>query len=157
MKRVVPIAILLLAVLPAMAGQTWTGRCVAVTDGDTIRVLRNRETVKIRLHGIDCQEKRQPFGTRAKLFTSDLVFGKTITVDAAGTDRYGRTIARVFVGSTNVNHELVKAGMAWWYRKYAPDDQELERLESEARRAHRGLWSDLNPMAPWEWRRRSRR
>jgi len=48
------------------------------------------------------------------------------------------------------NHTLVKEGWCWWYRKYAPGDVELEKLEKEARQAKKGLWVELNPMPPWE-------
>ena len=53
-----------------------------------------------------------------------------------------------------VNHELVKAGFAWWYQKYAPDDETLKQLEHEAREAKRGLWVDPHAVPPWEWRGR---
>ena len=43
---------------------------------------------------------------------------------------------------SNLNHEIVRAGFAWWYRQYARHDKELERLESEAKGAKRGLWVD---------------
>ena len=56
---------------------------------------------------------------------------------------------------TNVNHALVKDGWCWWYRKYAPGDTELERLEKDAREAKKGLWADPQPVPPWEWRKRS--
>jgi hypothetical protein len=42
--------------------------------------------------------------------------------------------------------------MAWWFRQYAPDDRERERFETEAREARRGLWSQPNPIPPWDWR-----
>lgn len=35
-------------------------------DGDSIRVMHEGQAEQIRLFGIDCPEKRQPFGTRAK-------------------------------------------------------------------------------------------
>ncbi len=69
----------------------FTGRVVGVSDGDTITVLHNGKGERIRLHGIDCPEKRQAFGNRAKQFTSNLVFAKTVTVQALDRDRYGRT------------------------------------------------------------------
>ena len=53
---------------------------VGISDGDTITVLHNGKGERIRLHGIDCPEKRQAFGNRAKQFTSTLVFGKAVTV-----------------------------------------------------------------------------
>ena len=58
-----------------VASDTFTGKVVGVSDGDTISVMRGGRGVKVRLHGIDCREKRQAFGTRAKQFTSDMAFG----------------------------------------------------------------------------------
>ncbi len=51
----------------------FSGRVVGVSDGDTITVLHNGKGERIRLHGIDCPEKRQAFGKRAKQFTWQLV------------------------------------------------------------------------------------
>ncbi len=65
----------------------FTGRVVGVSDGDTITVLSNGKPVRIRLNGIDCPEKRQAFGKRAKQATSKLVFGQTVTVRDLGQDR----------------------------------------------------------------------
>ncbi len=65
----------------------FTGRLVGVSDGDTITVLHSGKPERIRLHGIDCSEKRQPFGKRAKQFTSRLTYGKEVTVKAFGLDR----------------------------------------------------------------------
>jgi hypothetical protein len=53
---------------------------------------------------------------------------------------------------TNVNHALVKDGWCWWYRKYAPFNSELEKSESEARAAKKGLWVDPAPIPPWVYR-----
>ena len=53
----------------------------------------------------------------------------------------------------SLSRELVCQGMAWWYREYAPGDRELERLEAKARSARLGLWSQPNPIPPWEWRK----
>ena len=69
-------------------------------------------------------------------------------------DQYGRLVADVILpDGRNLNRELVRAGLAWWYRRYAPHDAELEALEAEARAARRGLWADPHPVPPWEWRR----
>ncbi len=85
------VAILWLLASIALAAD-FTGRVVGVSDGDTITVLHNGVGERIRLHGIDCPEKRQAFGNRAKQLTSALVFGKTVTVQAVDRDRYGRTV-----------------------------------------------------------------
>lgn len=131
----------------------FTGKVVGVIDGDTIEVLNEQTPIRIRLHGIDCPEKGQPFGKRAKQAASALAFGKDVTVDDRGRDRYGRTIAGVILpNGVSLNQELVKQGWCWWFRRYAPGDSVLEGLEQEAREAKRGLWADANPVPPWDWR-----
>jgi micrococcal nuclease len=132
---------------------------VGITDGDTIRVMHSGKAERIRLNGIDYPERRQAFATRAKEFTSSLAFGKEVTVKVKDKDRYGRTVADVILpDGKSLNHELVKAGYAWGYRKDAPHDRELEWLEKYAREDRRGLWSDPHAIPPWEYRtlRRSR-
>ncbi len=125
---------------------------VGVSDGDTITVLHDGKGERIRLHGIDCPEKRQAFGKRAKQLTSNLVFGKTVTVQVLDRDRYGRTVGVVLLPDRrSLNHELVRAGLAWMYRRYT-HDQSLSDLEEEARVARRGLWADPHAVPPWEWR-----
>jgi endonuclease YncB( thermonuclease family) len=134
-------------------GATFTGKVVGVADGDTISVMRGGRAVKVRLHGIDCPEKKQPFGTQAKQFSSDLAFGEEVEVQIQSFDRYGRVVGEVILpDGTSLNQELVRAGFAWWFRKYAPNDPILKELESVARAAKRGLWNDCCPLPPWEWR-----
>src|SRR5690348_15019044 len=97
----------------------FSGRVVAILDGDTIEVLHHRTTERVRLTGIDCPEKKQPFGQRAKQATSALSFGQHVTVLRAGKDRYGRTLGTVeLMDGTNLNYALVQLGWCWWYWKY---------------------------------------
>ena len=151
------ILVFYLSLLTSIALADFTGRVVGVTDGDTIKVLHNGKAEKIRLHGIDCPEKAQPFGTKAKQFTSAMVFGKMVRVLTHGRDRYGRTVADVILpDGGNMNQALVKVGLAWWYRQYAPHDDTLRMLEDKARKDRLGLWADPHPVPPWEWRRRAK-
>lgn len=134
--------------------QPWSGRCVGVADGDTISILFEGVAVRVRLNGVDSPEKRQAFGSVAKQFTSNAVFGKTVTVSPTDTDRYGRTVADVRLpDGRSLNEQLVAAGLAWWYRQYAPGDRRLQALENSARKARRGLWADPNPLPPWQFRK----
>jgi endonuclease YncB( thermonuclease family) len=143
----------LIAFVGSSPAAEFSGKVIGISDGDTITVLRDRSPIKIRLHGIDCPETGQDFGTRAKSFTSELAFGKVVTIRPVDTDRYRRTIAEVVLPDGRIlNREIVRAGYAWWYRKYALGDATLERLEREAREARRGLWSQPSPIPPWEWR-----
>jgi len=105
------------AAAPDPIGAEYTAGVVGIADGDTIRVLHDNREVRIRLHGIDCPEKGQAFGTRAKQFTADLVFGKDVRICVRDIDRYGRTVAEVWLEDGRMlNRELVGAGLAWWYR-----------------------------------------
>lgn len=132
------------------------GKVVAVKDGDTIEVLYENKPITIRLAHIDCPEikKHQPFGQAAKRFTSDICFGQIVTVENAGVfDRYKRLIAVIFDDKNeNVNKELVKAGLAWHFKKYSTD-KSYDDLELVARQNRTGLWVDENPTPPWDWRK----
>jgi Staphylococcal nuclease homologue len=79
------------------------------------------------------------------------VYGKRVKVNQQDRDRYGRVVRRVYPNALDVNAEQIKRGVAWIYRKYNRD-RSLMALEHEARGAKRGLWSDLNPIPPWQYR-----
>ncbi|WP_232068731.1 thermonuclease family protein [Nitrospira sp. KM1] len=135
----------------------FSGEVVGVLEGDLIEVRHRQQAERIRLNGIDCPEKGQPFGTGAKQAVIALVFGKKVTLKIHGLDKYGRTIADVILPEgTNVSRQLVKDGWCWWYRKYAPHDSILETLEREAKNAKMGLWADAAPIPPWDFRRNRR-
>ncbi|MEA4863612.1 MAG: thermonuclease family protein, partial [Victivallaceae bacterium] len=68
-------------------------------------------------------------------------------------DRYGRTVAKVYVGKTYVNAEMLRSGAAWWYQQYAPHDTDLAEAESTAKHNHTGLWAMPDPLPPWKFRR----
>lgn len=126
---------------------------MGIAYADNIEVLHDGRAEKVSLGGTDCPEGGQAFSRQAKQATSELAYGKGVQVLVKDTDRYGRTVAEVILpDSRNINRELVRGGVAWWFRRYAPHDRDLERLEDEARQAQRGLWAD--PVrVPQEWRK----
>ena len=134
--------------------RAWSGMVVGISDGDTITVLHNGKGEKIRLYGIDTPEKGQAFGKRAKQFTSGMVFGKTVEVETKDTDRYGRSVALIYIDGQSLNEALVKNGFAWVYRKYCKETfcEDWLNLEIVARYGKVGLWSEPNPIPPWEFR-----
>jgi endonuclease YncB( thermonuclease family) len=142
-----------LSVAATASGFAWSGVVVKVTDGDSISVLHGGRPVPVRLYGVDCPEQGQDFGARAKQFTAEAVFGKVVFVDPVDMDGYGRVVAWVRVDGRSLNKELVRAGLAWWFRRYAPWEEELEALEAEAARAKVGIWSHPDPVPPWDFRR----
>lgn len=145
-------ALLALTGTPVLA---CVGKVVGVTDGDTIKVLCDGVETKVRLNQIDTPERGQAFGSKAKEVLSNLVFNRTVRLEIVDTDKYGRSVATVWVGDMDANREMVRLGFAWAYRKYL-QDQTLIEVETEAKSSRRGLWADPNPIPPWEFRKAKR-
>lgn len=135
-----------------------SGRVVAITDGDTVRILlQPSQQVVVRLVEIDAPEDGQPWSARSKQALSALVFGREVRLRTSGNDQYGRLLARIYVGDVDVNAEMVRQGHAWAYRDYLTDTT-LLTIEESARTAKRGLWnlSASETVPPWTWRRGER-
>lgn len=133
---------------------TITGKIVSILDGDTIILLdSNNEQIRVRLEGIDCPEKSQPFGQMAKQATSSFIYGKEVRIITSGKDRYGRTIGFIYIDDICVNKELLRLGLAWHYKAYN-NDPELAKLEEQARASKIGIWSQTEPIAPWDYRKK---
>jgi endonuclease YncB( thermonuclease family) len=156
------LAVALALVMTAAQAEQVQGRVVGVADGDTVTVLDDhRVQHKVRLAGIDAPEKGMPYGQRSKQYLSDLVYGKTVTLEGDKVDRYGRTVAKVILNGQDVNLAQIAAGMAWHYKKYDREQTANDRMlygaeELNARAARRGLWGDPKPVAPWDWRAEKR-
>jgi endonuclease YncB( thermonuclease family) len=135
------------------------GRVVAVQDGDTVTILdAARVQHRVRIAGIDAPEKSQAFGEVAKQSLVRLVHGQHVEARCPKRDRFGREVCSVFLGTTDVGLEQVRAGYAWWYREYAreqtaDDRAAYEAAETGARQARRGLWNDPAPEPPSAFRR----
>ena len=130
-----------------------TGSIVKVTDGDTaILAAADGNTITLRLAEIDAPETDQPAGPEAKAALGNLMLNQTVRVAVQDTDRYGRTVGRVYVGTLDVNKELVRQGWAWAYLDYLQDTSLID-TERQAREAKWGLWVNPNPISPWDWRR----
>jgi micrococcal nuclease len=132
------------------------GKVISVKDGDTIEILVEKASFRIRLNDIDCPESAQDFGTAAKKFTSSYCFGKTVTVQYSKKDKYGRILGHVILPDLkNLNKELVKNGLAWKFN-YS-QNKEIAALELAARKNKCGLWKGNNPIPPWEFRKQNSR
>jgi micrococcal nuclease len=135
--------------------QTYTGKVIGIKDGDTVVVLDslNNQTT-IRLAEVDCPEKAQAFGTKAKQFTSDEVYLKQVKYIVTDIDRYGRSIAKIYYDNNKyLSEEIIRNGFGWQYKRYSTSIL-LAKLEEEARKNKRGLWIDPNPIYPSDFRRK---
>ncbi|MDR2141842.1 MAG: thermonuclease family protein [Deltaproteobacteria bacterium] len=140
--------------------ELYTGQVVNVLDGDTITLLTtDYEQLRVRFYGVDAPEKNQAFGPQSREALQNLIGGRNVTVEVVDTDRYSRQVGLVRQDGHLINQVMVAGGWAWVYPQYC----KLARLcpglvaaEKQARSQGLGLWSDQNPIPPWQWRRGAR-
>lgn len=143
---------------PAVAG---SAELVSVGDGDTIRVRDGSgQPVTIRLACIDAPETAQgQSGAMATGYLRQLVGNGPVEIRPQAVDRYGRTVAEVFVRGQNVNRQMVAAGAAFAYRDYLKgcDGPAYLRAEQQAETYRRGVWqAPGGGQRPWDFRRARR-
>ncbi|MBW4552978.1 MAG: thermonuclease family protein [Aphanocapsa sp. GSE-SYN-MK-11-07L] len=140
----------------------WSVVPQSVHDGDTIKVERQGQTLKIRFCGIDAPELKQPQGEQARNYLRSLLnqSGNQVQINPVDTDRYGRTVAEVFRRQQgkllNVNAEMTEAGWAYYYAQYANhclQKTAIATAETEAKRQKRGVWKNAKSVRPWDWRK----
>lgn len=134
------------------------GTVIKVSDGDTVTIVNSdNKKVKIRLYGIDSPELGQQSGEAAKLFLARQIMNKYITVDVLDIDQYKRSVGRIFFDGADINRAMIEEGFAWVYTRYCNIDERESwiALQEEAKTGGKGLWSYNDPVAPWEWRKRS--
>ncbi|WKU19782.1 thermonuclease family protein [Advenella alkanexedens] len=154
MKKSLTVFVLVLNTLygQAQASQL-TGKVVNIADGDTLTILQQDKTQKrIRLGEIDAPESKQAFGQRSKESLIQLCGGQNAVVQVQDIDRYGRVVGRVSCNGVDTTAEQVRRGMAWVYDGYAKD-KSLYEVQSQAKKARKGLWADASPVPPWLWRK----
>ena len=129
-----------------------SGTVQKVLDGDTIEIrTEDGEELRIRLDGIDAPEKNQPHGTLSTIALRKQIQSKLVQIKIKGKDRYGRTVARIFLDGVDINKWMVINGHAWWYSKFS-NDLSLMASQKNARKEKLGLWTLDNPTPPWAYR-----
>ena len=152
--------LILLLLLPDSAW-AWDARVVEVIDGDTIDVepVAGGKRTRVRLHGIDAPEIRQPHGQAARDFVSKAVLFQAVGIDETPQkqDGYGRTVATVVLpDGGSLQAALLRAGLAWVWPRYCRNCDDWQALQDNARQAGRGIWRQPKPVPPWKWRKRQR-
>lgn len=144
--------------------EKWQVKPGSIYDGDTLRVVRGNEELKIRFCGIDAPEKKMPLGVESRDHLRSLVDignGELLLVPVE-QDRYGRTVAEVYVKDSrstaiNLNVQMVRDGYAWHYEKYSntcPIRGEFAIAQEMAQKEGLGIWKG-NPQPPWEFRQKA--
>jgi endonuclease YncB( thermonuclease family) len=140
-------------------GELWQVKEGSIYDGDSLRVIRGNEELKIRFCGIDAPEKAQALGTESRDYLRSLVaFSQgQVYITPIESDRYGRTVAELFgINGNFLNAEMVKAGLAYHYQRYSgncPHKQDIVVAEKTAQQSKLGVWANKNSQPPWQWRR----
>lgn len=134
----------------------YSAYCIAVIDGDTVKVKTKRGEQRIRLYGIDCPELGQPFGSQTKNKTKKLIKNKRVKILVLDKDRYGRLVALVSTKTFIVQEELLKSGLAVVYPMFCkmPICSKWQELEEQAKQQKNGMWKMENNTFPWEWRKK---
>ncbi|NMF99241.1 thermonuclease family protein [Aromatoleum toluolicum] len=104
----------------------------------------------MRLSGIDAPERSQSYGHASRRHLARMLFGKTVTIVTARTDRYGHQVGKVIVDQVDANLVQLRAGFAKRYKRYAHEQPVADRgpyaqAAADARKALRGLWHDAQP------------
>jgi endonuclease YncB( thermonuclease family) len=152
-------AVTLLVLISPVLSWGWQGKVVSVSDGDTTSILHGNKSERIRLFGIDCPERSQDFGERAKQLTSDMVLGKEVEVEPVTKDRRGYTLAILKMDGQILNRRLIEAGLAWVDTRFCcrKECHEWNQLQDHAQQAKVGIWSAPGPIPPWEFKGPSRK
>jgi micrococcal nuclease len=146
------IGLAVLASTALFALEKIAGKVVSVIDGNTIEVAASDGTYRILLHGIDSPELGQRFADEARQHLEKLLLSKTVSVQIQGKDRWGNRLGVVVIeGNADPRFELLKEGLAWTSERNPLT--ELEVMKEEARENGKGLWKEVNPTAPWIFRR----
>ena len=135
------------------------GIIVNVVDGDTVHLLKdNEEKLKVRLQHIDAPELDQTYGKESKFLLEQLILNKKVTVIGDKKDKYKRLLGVISLDEMDINLEMIKAGAAWHFKKYAKLDQTkyqyqiYDENEHQAKLKKIGLWKE-NAISPWLWRK----
>lgn len=126
------------------------GLVAKVYDGDTVTLANG---TKIRFYGIDAPELHQKGGKFARDSLCKKICDKKIEYEPISTDRYGRTVAKVYYNGEYINQYMVASGSAWYYEQYAKDAYDLKSAFDNARAKRIGIFKDYNIEMPSEYRK----
>ena len=168
--RLKSLVIVMLFLLSTYSFADFTAKVINIVDGDTIDILDdNNHKLRIRLLGIDAPELKQNFGYDSFSYLNKILFGKSVMIISRPEKNkpytlgyYKRVIGKVVMNGRDINLEMIKKGIAWHFKKYKksqPIDERhsYNKAENYARDKNIGLWSEENPLPPWEWRKLNRK
>lgn len=147
------IALLSLATIALAA--TLQVKVTEVHSGNTLVVSNTSRALKVRLKGIAPPEAGQAFSDVARDHLKEMVLNKAVALDYTNlSDGYFE--AKLSINGIDVGSQMLRDGVAWYDKNVhglTGADRELyASCEQAARAEKRGIWSDANAVAPWEFR-----
>ncbi len=145
--------------LPLETSNLLEATVISTGDGDTLRVNLEGENTTIRLACIDAPETTQsPWGSQSRDRLQELLpKGQVVKLREIEQDRYGRTVAEVYVGTKSINLQMVEEGQAVVYRQYLNSCSDTQQLyldaETKAQEQKLAFWNQDNPTMPWDFRK----
>lgn len=151
------ITIILLLISTNLLSLELKGKIIHISDGDTVHLLTDKkEKIKIRLNDIDAPESKQAYGNKSKENLKKYIYQKNVIVEYKKKDKYKRVLGTIYYQNKDINIQQVKDGYAWVYKKYSKNSNYF-KAEKGARSKKLGLWSDKNPIEPWEFRKNKKK
>lgn len=153
--RILFLIALPLAVCSSGSAASLHGKVSDVVDGESIAILSQTHTLKVKLIGVAAPDKNQAYAGIARQHLADLILNKVIVVRYSAL-RDGYLVGQVMLGEMDVCAQMIRDGVAW----YKSDEGDLSQLDRQvyqasqeaARTERRGLWQDESPLAPWDFR-----
>jgi endonuclease YncB( thermonuclease family) len=142
----------------SVAGQY---KVIKVYDGNTVKVMGQGKTLRVRLVGIDAPERGQPYHAESGKHLADLVLDRFVTLRDFNTGSSRRLLGEIFLKDVNINLEMLSAGLAEVYRGDITKELDIRAYfdaEAEARKAEVGVWSlGKRYVSPSVWRKARKR
>ena len=135
---------------PAAPG---THKVVRVISGDLLDVRApGRGVERVALACVDAPDAGQKFAQQARRKLFDRVAGRIVRIKEIDKNAGGMPLVEVLSSDEDINHWMLVYGYGW----NTPSDK-CQALYADAEQAARdrfsGLWDELNPVSPWQWRK----
>lgn len=151
MKKIaVLLLVLALSLTSAAYAQSFTGKVLAVQDSDNITIMNNGSAVSVRLYCIACPAQGQDYSPQAIKYLQDLMVGQNADVQVKWQDYSKHQVSKVKINGNDVGAQIAGAGLAW-YDDRVYQDGEVSAGEIQAQSQKLCIWSQPNPVAPWEF------
>jgi len=155
--RILFVLALPLSVATHVSASSLQGKVVEVLDGERLTVMSVNQPLKVKLIAVAAPASKQPYADVARQHLNELVAGKYVTVHFTSLNHENFVVGRVLAKDMDVGEQMIRDGVAWYDKSEASNLTDVEKQEylgseQAAKSEARGLWTDPNPVAPWDFR-----